>query len=149
MRPAADYIEMTGPKGRLQSVHWPDRPDVFGPIAADGLPVWVNWTRWPAVTPVVDQGPFDACWAHSTTSSVEGLNSIRTHHIVDLSAQQLIDCCVKERDDPFDALNYIVKNGGILAEADYPYVGYCQAPQNIVVCLRVCVFISCNVLAFV
>lgn len=56
MRPGADYIEMTGPKGKLQSVHWPDRPDVFGPIGADGLPVCVNWTRWPAVNPVVNQG---------------------------------------------------------------------------------------------
>jgi C1A family cysteine protease len=148
MRPGADYIEITGPKGKLQSVHWPDRPDVFGPIGADGLPVCVNWTRWPAVNPVVNQGLCDMCWVHSTTATVEGLNAIRTNHLVKLSEQQLIDC-VKNRDDPFDALKYIVKNGGILAEVDYPYVGRVQSPQNIMVCLRACVFISSNVLAFV
>jgi len=59
------------------------------------------------------------------TGAIEGINKIVTGDLVTLSAQELVDC------DPashgcaggfyFNAFGYVIDNGGIDTEENYPY----------------------------
>ncbi|KAL8152049.1 hypothetical protein V2J09_021857 [Rumex salicifolius] len=69
-----------------------------------------------------------SCWAFSTISTVESINKIVTGELTSLSEQELVDCdrandagCNGGLMD--DAFQFILQNGGIDTEADYPYKG--------------------------
>ncbi|BAT13784.1 Os11g0425100, partial [Oryza sativa Japonica Group] len=74
-----------------------------------------------------------SCWAFVTAATIESLNMIKTRRLVSLSEQQLVDC------DSYDggcnlgsygrAYKWVVENGGLTTEADYPYTAR-RGPRN-------------------
>ncbi|KAL4364342.1 hypothetical protein GQ457_04G002700 [Hibiscus cannabinus] len=92
----------------------------------DNLPEFVDWREKGAVGTVKDQGQCGNCWAFSTVAAVEGINKIVTGDLVSLSEQELVDC-----DNLYNqgcngglmdhAFEFIINNGGINTEEDYPY----------------------------
>ncbi|XP_024533602.1 low-temperature-induced cysteine proteinase [Selaginella moellendorffii] len=90
------------------------------------LPASVDWRKHGAVTAPKDQGSCGGCWAFATTGAIEGINQIVTGQLMSLSEQELIDCD-KKADKGCDgglmenAYQFIVENGGLDTETDYPY----------------------------
>lgn len=68
-----------------------------------------------------------SCWAFSSTGAIEGINAIVTSDLVSLSEQELVDCdstnygCEGGYMDY--AFEWVISNGGIDTETDYPYTG--------------------------
>ncbi|MBK3503456.1 C1 family peptidase, partial [Campylobacter fetus subsp. venerealis] len=97
--------------------------------AGDSLPDFVDWRKEGAVLGVKDQGSCGSCWAFSTIAAVEGINKIVTGELISLSEQELVDC-----DRSYNAgcngglmdyaFEFIINNGGIDSEEDYPYKAY-------------------------
>ncbi|XP_074345215.1 cysteine proteinase mucunain-like [Apium graveolens] len=102
------------------------KSDRFEFRVGDDLPEFVDWREKGAVASVKDQGQCGSCWAFSTVAAVEGINQIVTGELIPLSEQELVDC-----DKGFNqgcngglmdyGFEFIVKNGGIDTEDDYPY----------------------------
>ncbi|KAK1439012.1 hypothetical protein QVD17_04827 [Tagetes erecta] len=92
------------------------------------FPEKVDWRERGAVAPIKNQGGCGSCWAFSTVAAVEGVNKIVTGEMISLSEQELVDCdnvnnfgCNGGTMDL--AFEFIVSNGGINSESDYPYKG--------------------------
>lgn len=105
----------------------PFDPSASGKVPA-GLNASIDWREFGAVTPVKDQGDCGSCYAFSTTGVIEGTVSLATGKLVSLSEQQIVDC--DYNDDGCEggnqnvALDFVMNNGGICSESDYPYTGY-------------------------
>ncbi|KAI4327418.1 hypothetical protein L6164_019883 [Bauhinia variegata] len=96
--------------------------------AGDKLPVHVDWRVKGAVSPIKDQGGCGSCWAFSTVATVEAINKIVTGELVSLSEQELVDCDNSYNNGcnggvPDHSFEFIIGNGGIDREDDYPYRG--------------------------
>ncbi|KAF5752877.1 cysteine proteinase RD21a-like [Tripterygium wilfordii] len=94
--------------------------------ASDKLPESVDWREVGAVGPIKNQGTCGSCWAFSTIAAVEAINQIATGDLISLSEQELVDCDRTENQGCNGGLmdyafRFIMDNGGIDTDQDYPY----------------------------
>ncbi|CAA2997581.1 low-temperature-induced cysteine ase-like [Olea europaea subsp. europaea] len=104
------------------------KSDRYKPKDSDKLPESIDWREKGAVASVKDQGSCGSCWAFSTIAAVEGINQIETGSMISLSEQELVDCDTTYNEGCNGGLmdyafEFIIKNGGIDTEEDYPYTG--------------------------
>eukprot|EP00668_Euglena_longa_P041961 GGOE01055296.1.p1 GENE.GGOE01055296.1~~GGOE01055296.1.p1 ORF type:complete len:327 (+),score=102.75 GGOE01055296.1:1060-2040(+) len=102
----------------------------------------VDWRERGAVTHVKDQGQCGSCWAFSAVGNMEGLNFLYTGALVELSEEELVQCSKSTGNEGCGgglmdyAFDWVVENGGIAPESDYPYTsgkgtaGKCQTEKQ-------------------
>jgi hypothetical protein len=100
----------------------------FPAFGSNVLPKSINWTALGAVTPVKDQGNCGDCFTFGATGDVEGTWFLAGHNLTALSEQQITSCDSYGEDSgcgggatDLDTFEYIIQNGGIASEADYPF----------------------------
>jgi cysteine peptidase B len=93
-----------------------------------------------ALTAVKDQAQCGSCWAFATTETIESAWAKAGNDIVELSPQQIVSCDTTYGDMgcsgglPSQAYQYVIDNGGVTTEAEYPYTsgngvtGTCVSP---------------------
>ena len=78
-------------------------------------------------------------WAFSAVAATEGIVKISSGKLISLLEQELVDCDVHGEDqgcnggEMDEAFKFIIKNGGLTTESDYPYTaqdGQCQSGSN-------------------
>ncbi|XP_044461570.1 senescence-specific cysteine protease SAG12-like [Mangifera indica] len=123
----------TGYQRKISKAVATSKDKSFTYVNLTGLPTNWNWREKGAVTPVKDQGRCGCCWAFSAVAAVEGITQITTGQLISLSEQELVDCDSKNQGCKGGLMDYafefIIANGGLTTEADYPYEakdGYCK-----------------------
>ncbi|PKA49900.1 Oryzain alpha chain [Apostasia shenzhenica] len=123
----AKFLGLRSPARRIRLAR--SGSDRYRASAGDSLPDSIDWREKGAVVGVKDQGSCGSCWAFSTVAAVEGINRIVTGDLISLSEQELVDCDTIYNEGCDGGLmdyafNFIIDNGGIDSEEDYPYKGF-------------------------
>ncbi|MCD7446169.1 hypothetical protein HAX54_045226 [Datura stramonium] len=94
-------------------------------LSDDNMPSNFDWRDHGAVTKVKYQDQCGCCWAFSAVGALEGAYKIATDQLVELSEQELLDCTTSNNGCGggymTNAFEFIMGNGGISTESDYPY----------------------------
>ncbi|CAG9858745.1 unnamed protein product [Phyllotreta striolata] len=113
----------TTPTAKLQ------RQSAFLPSANVVFPTSVDWREVGAVTSVKNQLLCSGCWAFAAAGALEGHHFRKTGDLVDVSAQNLIDCTQRYGNNGCDgglmdpAFEYVRDNDGVDSEESYPFEG--------------------------
>jgi len=130
-----DFARAHGSKLARNTSIWGDLPMLGVHRHLDvTLPDSVDWRKEGAVTGVKNQGQCGACWAFSTTGSIESAWAIASEdkQLLSLSEQQLVDCAPREGCDgglPEVTYDYLQHGGdggfpvAMCTEGTYPYQG--------------------------
>jgi len=87
----------------------------------------VDWRKLGAVTPIKNQGSCGSCWAFSAVANMEGQWFLAGNTLVGLSEEEVTACSTNGGNsgcnggDTRPAYEFIISNGGIDSESDYPY----------------------------
>jgi len=116
---------------------------IHKPAHSENIPATMDWRQYGAVTMIKDQGACGSCWTFGSTGALEGAWSIKNGQLISLSEQQIVDCCwinwpteqTMGCNGGFAAPAYqwIIDNGGIATEKDYPYLaqdGFCRSADH-------------------
>jgi len=106
-------------------------PDVgvLSPKRLDAVPSTLDWRTKNMVTPVKDQQQCGSCWAFSVTENIESMwcmkNNLDCTTFAPLAPQEIVDCDTVdagcEGGDPPTAYQFVMSEGGMEDESDYPY----------------------------
>ncbi|KAJ9462549.1 Cysteine proteinase [Diplonema papillatum] len=84
-----------------------------------------DWTSKGAVTAIKNQGQCGSCWTFGTTGDIEGVWFLGNNTMTPLSEQMIVSCNTAQGGCnggwQSDAMEWIIKQGGIVAEPTYPY----------------------------
>ena len=118
------YLGYVRDERNVQHEHLPVFPRTYY------APKTVDWrTEKDVVQHVKDQGQCGSCWAFSAVGAVESAHAIADKELMDLSEEQVVDCCNLwhgclcfgcNGGQMTAAINYISK-GGITDQESYPY----------------------------
>jgi C1A family cysteine protease len=102
-------------------------PKMFSDAEVAAAGTSINWATKGAVTPIKNQGMCGSCWTFSATGNMEGQWFLAGHTLVGLSEEELVQCSHNGGDAGCNgglmdnAFDWVVSNGGINSEANYPY----------------------------
>ena len=127
---ATIYTGAKKPEGKTYC----DAPEEM--LSVRAAPDTLDWRTQGRVSPVKNQGQCGSCWSFSTTGALEGLAAAQTGTVPTLSEQELVDCSTYTGNQGCNggwvqwAFQYVLDNGGIASEADYPYKAVDQTCKN-------------------
>jgi cysteine peptidase B len=87
----------------------------------------IDWREKGAVVPVQNQGQCGSCWAFTATINMAAQWFLKGHELTLLSTEEVIQCSGDEGNmgcnggEPDWAFKWVIANGGIDSNADYPY----------------------------
>ncbi|GJP76439.1 hypothetical protein CLOP_g6887 [Closterium sp. NIES-67] len=127
---------LQGNSGKIQAIQAPD----LGAAPARGdlnvswyrwqsvsQPTLVDWSITPYMTAILNQQFCESCWAMTATDLVSVVSAQINNATAELlSAQHACDCSASKCCQggwPEWVFQFIMLNGGLAANADYPYVG--------------------------
>jgi len=93
----------------------------------------IDWVAAGKTTAIKDQAQCGSCWAFSTVETVESANLMAGKSVQNGSPQEIVDCDGSDAGcnggDPQEALGWVIQQGGLESNSDYPYTaqdGDCQ-----------------------
>jgi C1A family cysteine protease len=141
------YADMTPEEFRstLLGYNRPAERSDVGVLAPKDIdvPQTLDWRTQNMVTPVKNQEQCGSCWAFSVTENIESMycmkNQIDCTTFPPLAPQEIVDCDTVDQGcnggDPPTAYQFVMSEGGMEDESDYPYTaqdGTCAFQANLV-----------------